>query len=324
MRRGFSLVELLVVIGIIAVLIGILVPTIAKVRQSAYIASTTALIQKLSAAIEQYRQNFNSYPGPIGQNDLSNVSGTYTLPVSTGGTITNAFPSNTVAQSPTAAVSSFVSITGTNNLVLGLLGGLTRTSAGVIQFDPAAVGKGPQSLNPAQPASYPALIDTANISTGQYRYDNTITLNDCVIPTFVDAFPDAMPILYLRARPAVGGVAGYNFASGQYDLRDVIGYTSVAFGGAATLSSRTANTKPGSGEALRHGLSWIDTTGKATTGKADPSPAVYYYPYEFASYIRNPNLPSTPRAKDGFILIAAGKDRVYGTDDDIASFGQVK
>jgi hypothetical protein len=36
------------------------------------------------------------------------------------------------------------------------------------------------------------------------------------------------------------------------------------------------------------------------------------------------NATGTPRAKDEFILISAGKDRTYGTSDDITSFGDVE
>ncbi len=35
------------------------------------------------------------------------------------------------------------------------------------------------------------------------------------------------------------------------------------------------------------------------------------------------NLTSTARSKDTYILISAGPDRVYGTADDICSFGTV-
>jgi hypothetical protein len=32
----------------------------------------------------------------------------------------------------------------------------------------------------------------------------------------------------------------------------------------------------------------------------------------------------TPRGKDAFILISAGRDRTYGTADDITSFGDIE
>jgi hypothetical protein len=36
------------------------------------------------------------------------------------------------------------------------------------------------------------------------------------------------------------------------------------------------------------------------------------------------NATGTPRAKDEFIIISAGRDRTYGTQDDITSFGDVE
>src|SRR4051794_23285258 len=62
-RRGFTLVELLVVIGIIALLIGILIPVVSRVRQAAHGANTKSLMQKISAACSAYQLTFNAYPG---------------------------------------------------------------------------------------------------------------------------------------------------------------------------------------------------------------------------------------------------------------------
>src|SRR6188768_4294737 len=68
-RRAFTTIELLVVIGIIVALIGILIPVVGKVRESAKATDTAAWIQQLSGAIESYHSDFRSYPGPL-NNDV--------------------------------------------------------------------------------------------------------------------------------------------------------------------------------------------------------------------------------------------------------------
>jgi len=60
--RGFTLIELLVVVGILAILLGVLVPTLHAVFQDVKVAQTQKLIGGLSAALDSYKQMYNTYP----------------------------------------------------------------------------------------------------------------------------------------------------------------------------------------------------------------------------------------------------------------------
>ena len=64
-RRAFTLVELLVVIGIIAVLISILLPVMGRARESARRAQCLSNLRQISIAVLSYAQEKKSLPGPI-------------------------------------------------------------------------------------------------------------------------------------------------------------------------------------------------------------------------------------------------------------------
>ncbi len=307
--KAFTLVELLTVIGIIAILVGILLPVVGSVRKAGYSAKTQALISSLAAGIERYQQDFGAYPGPLLNSEVYSI----TLPTnsSTTGFVT----------------SNATNITMAENLVLGLCGGL-KINSGTVNYDPSLVGQGPRCLNKstntnktyqpyadANPLSWQADPTNGNNQTGHF-FDDSAPLpggaSDSIIPEYVDGYPDPMPILYLRAKPGATGIIATG-SGAQYDLNQIIGYTTNNIGVSKTLSSSSykSATYP------QHGLKALGAGGTLNSSSI--------YPYQALSYFTNFTISSsTPRQKDGYILISAGSDRVYGTDDDITNFGSVK
>jgi type II secretion system protein G len=63
-RRGFTLIEMLVVIGIILVLMGILLPSANRAYKEANRNSMRADLQTIEQALEAYKSDFGDYPRP--------------------------------------------------------------------------------------------------------------------------------------------------------------------------------------------------------------------------------------------------------------------
>lgn len=338
-RGAFTLIELLVALGIIVVLVSIVVPVVGRVRRTAQETAVKAQIAALDQGIRSYYTTFTAYPGPLPEDQL-------------GRGLT---PAPTIKHVPSNQ--NLTNVTGSENLALALLGGLRPTNppSATWEFDPGLMSKGPRGLNPANPKTYTAFIEgmpvTQTEAVGEYgRYqDDAGKADDSYIPEILDKFPSPLPILYLRARPGAAGVVSIQRKDStgatvhpadptgvapptQYDLNPILGYTIGKTGGSigeGKTIRRADYTKAPTGSVLPHGLQTV--TPAANMDKGDNTN--YAYPYDAFPYFIDrshaptdptfPNRTGTPRQKDGFILISAGVDRVFGTPDDITNFGSV-
>jgi type II secretory pathway pseudopilin PulG len=169
--NGFTLVELLVVIGIIIILMGILLPVVSRMRRAAYAADTANEISQLSNACNQYYATFHAYPGPLSNDYIDGVNATTAVTLPT--LVVHPLESYNPAGAPqfTPFTPANYNITGSENLVLGLMGGLRLDTAPgktdpsvsptipyLNALAPTEVGLGPLNLNPAFPGRTPSFF----------------------------------------------------------------------------------------------------------------------------------------------------------------------
>ncbi len=73
-RRGFTMTELLVVIGVIALLAGILLAAMGTVRQRAMATQTQSTMTEFSKACDTFQLEHGRYPGAIPENVIADAS----------------------------------------------------------------------------------------------------------------------------------------------------------------------------------------------------------------------------------------------------------
>jgi prepilin-type N-terminal cleavage/methylation domain-containing protein len=289
--RGFTMVELLVVIGIIVILMSILIPAVGRVQIQARIADTRQQLSKIQSALENYYKDYHAYPGPV-----PNVLFDYTPP-----------------NPPNSPMVGTEHMTMTENAGLGLWGGWDIDPTGVPKavYNEGSVGKGPVAFhpNPTKQKRSPAYLDpmpgqmTPTVNAANQWGSNGLTGNgkpgfgDSQIPEFMDKFSEARPILFLRANVGATNVLPGYPAPGntpyQYNQAWVAQYA---------IPQRDFDDS---------------ATGQMTKDFPQRTINGVTIPAGWPSYIAHPSILGVPRGQNAYILISAGADGKFGTKDDL-------
>lgn len=71
-ERGFTLIEMMIVVAIIAILVGILVPNFMRARAQAQTAACEANLKEIATALELYQTDHQQYPNVTSPTDVTN------------------------------------------------------------------------------------------------------------------------------------------------------------------------------------------------------------------------------------------------------------
>lgn len=343
--RGFTLVELMVVIGIIALLIAIALPAFNSARRAAKATSTTAAVNTIGLGLEQFRadtQMGGAYPPSINTTPSRQI----TISPHTGGRDTK--------------------VGGANLVVWALAGADLLGSPGFRNVDgqPDPYGGWLTDVHAnQQQGARPAGLHNIDRNTGQPTYSRTAAMIDLSkvkltpsddekkfrIPVggkkqldslaFLDSFDQ--PILYYKANAG----APYPFASGQaygdsaapqlapagpetsYRMEGTGANLTYAPTGVYNLFDNAMISGNGSeqgadlrGDQAPHPLATLGTWNRndaRTPPEAGPGQRQC-----FAYTLWNPNVTATIQTQraDSYILLSAGPDGLFGTADDIGNF----
>jgi hypothetical protein len=290
-------------------------------------------MSRIQSGCNAYYLDFRAYPGPFSENQV--------YPQQAGNPVTPAANGTSLSLNPSAGMQQWNmanGVTSSENLWLGLEGNLmypgpTPGSPVFYYTPPSSAPTGPQSLNSNNPGTHAAYMPyTPNETTYDGSSDanaglasnsnnsNILAISDMnaatdsSIPEFVDHFNPARPILYMRARVGTTGmllnISGatyptsgtppYTALTCQYNEQQLVPYGWVATPPAATSANYHSQMGPG--------VRTDNTTDFPVTSPYTTGDDVYF---------ANPSLSGVPIGKDGYILISAGADGVYGTKDDI-------
>jgi prepilin-type N-terminal cleavage/methylation domain-containing protein len=323
-RRGFTLIEILVVVALIVLLIGILVPALAAAKRRARRVDNESLLSGISTAIQQYETHFNTFPGPpvattppLTMQTSNKMSGTQALLLALS--YAWATPSDPAPNTPALLI-------GTGPGVI-TYGGFTvdpTKPSGPIDHGNTgpAIGSNttgtfrqlPQLYTPsAKELSPPTTTGGTTWTAGGYAGTKP-GVNGFLFPTILDHYSVQMPLLYYRGNPGVTGTATFDGSSAISSQNIVDDY------GASTIPSfyRTENVEytESTGFSNAYGTSPDQTTESPISATKAGTPALANKAFAQLLTGKGTNTTLSPKGS-GYVLMSAGEDRIYGTSDDV-------
>ena len=302
-RRGFTLIEIMVVIGIIALLIGILLPALSKVQERAKVTQTMGLMQEFAKACDAFQQEFGRYPGLVPEEILANdpqISGTENalLELMGGGVRKNDVDTSTYTNTTTGySAEGWVELTFTP----------TGQPDFKVKINIGKMGEGPRINGKQYPPFFAPKAAELRPIEGQ-KFGNPRATGESAagkIPDLVDSWGN--PIIFLRAARNVGPLAGGENDRAQFlvlstDVK-VYGAMDPYMGSDGLGDLSLPQTKTAASGSESYCL--FDFETDAVTKKK-----------LLAQFLRHPGfgdpdkpLSGTPRGK--YLLISAGKDGIY-------------
>ncbi len=296
--RGFTLIEVLVVMGIVSLLLAILLPSLSRARDQARRIQVRALIRAADVGLELFHNDFNHYPTTdIGNDSIKDYPGIR--------------PGDDAMWGAEWLARALWGPDGQGVDVGGILSENPYRYYPKPEFTMAQVREMPR-VGP-----YVEGLKTATDYDARYsRFDRDWP--ESGRPFIIDnAFE--YPLLYYRADPHAR--IPFEQDDGVYSIWDNGGFTGVQ-------DARNDEPNGGwdfAGTGRMVGCHPLGALGSLSPDRINRPPFFYGYGKTFAGMLHNETALRaagvvTPVKPETFVLIHPGPDALWGTDDDITNF----